>query len=96
MLIWKRKNGYRATYRELIKVFERAGYNDLPHKVRKIAQQQDVCSDNETDDSSSSEDSYSSSQPETYPNRKRSTIELPSELSCDSCLFKDPSDISNG
>ena len=49
LLLWKQRNGSKATYSRLISIFERAGYKSYAEHVRKI-----VCvmiSDNEMDDS---------------------------------------------
>ena len=56
---WKQRNGSKATYGELIEVFERAGYKGYADEVRKIAE----LSDSEVDDSTGSGEE----QPKTYP-----------------------------
>ena len=60
---WKQRNGSKATYSKLIRIFERAGYQNYADEVRKIAQ----ASDNETDDSSGSGEQSPIEQPQTYP-----------------------------
>ena len=61
---WKQRNGSEATYSELIKIFERAGYKNLADEVRKLTK----ASDSETDDSSGSgEEQSQTEQPPTYP-----------------------------
>ena len=59
---WKQRNGSKATYCELIEIFERAGYKSYADEVRRIAQ----LSDSEADDSSGSGEE----QPKTYPIHK--------------------------
>lgn len=61
--MWKQKYGSKATYRELIKIFEQAGYRNNADAVRWIAQP-----DSDTDDSSSSGEEIE--QPQTYPIQK--------------------------
>ena len=61
---WKQRNGSKATYSKLMKIFERAGYRNHADKLRKIAE----ASDSETDDSSGSGEEQSQiEQPQTYP-----------------------------
>ena len=64
LILWKQKLGSSATYNELIRAFERAGYKEYADNVRKVVQPQDY--DDEMDSSSSDEDCFSSSQPPTY------------------------------
>ena len=68
MHTWKQRNGSKATYNRLIKIFERAGYQDCADKVRSIAQ----LSDSETDDSSGSGEEQS--QPKAYPSHNQKQI----------------------
>ena len=56
---WKQRNGSKATYGELIEIFERAGYKGYADEVRKITEH----SDSEADDSSGSGEE----KPKTYP-----------------------------
>ena len=63
---WKQRNGTKATYRRLIRVFEQAGYQGYADEVRRIAQ----LSDSETDDSSGSGEEQSQPEQPTYPPTK--------------------------
>ena len=56
---WKKRNGSKATYRELAEIFDRAGCKHYADEVRRIAN----VSDSESDDSSINGEE----QPETYP-----------------------------
>ena len=68
---WKQRNGSKATYSKLIKIFERAGYRNHADKLRKIAE----ASDSETDDSSGSGEEQSPiEQPQTYPPYKQQSL----------------------
>ena len=62
------RNGSKATYAKLIKIFEHAGYKSYADEVRKIAH----ISNSDTDDSSSSEkeEHPQIEQPQTYPEYK--------------------------
>ena len=62
MYTWKIKNGSKATYAKLIKIFEQAGYKNYADEVRKIAH----VSNSDTDDTSGSGEE----QPQTYPDYK--------------------------
>ena len=74
MYTWKQRNGLKATYGELIEIFERAGYRGYADEVRRIAN----ISDSEADDSSGSGEE----QPKTYPTlRKTRTHQPPPETS---------------
>ena len=66
--MWKQRSGSKATYSRLIKIFERAGYQDCADKVRSTAQ----LSDSETDDSSGSGEEQS--QPKAYPSHNQRQI----------------------
>ena len=71
---WKQRNGAKATYSKLMRIFERAGYKNYADEVRKIAQ----AGDSETDDSSSGEEQSQTEQPQTYPtNTQQSVSQLP-------------------
>jgi hypothetical protein len=62
---WKTRNGSKATYAKLIKIFEKAGYKTYADKVRRIAH----ISNSDTDDSNGSgEEDHPQSQ--TYPDYK--------------------------
>ena len=64
---WKTRNGSKATYRKLIKIFERAGYKSYADEVKRIIH----LNDSETDDSSGSGGEQSQvDQPQTYPEYK--------------------------
>ena len=68
---WKKRNGSKATYSKLMKIFEQAGYKDYADEVRRIVQ----LSNSETDDSSGSEEDLSQiKQPQTYPSSKLQPI----------------------
>ena len=63
--IWKERNGSKATYTKLIKIFEQAGYKSYVDEVRKIAH----ISNSDTD--GSGEEEYPQiEQPQTYPDYK--------------------------
>ena len=59
MYAWKQRNGSKATYSDLMVIFERAGYRSYADELRRIAE----LSDSEADDSSGSGEE----QPKTYP-----------------------------
>ena len=61
LYIWMQRNGSKATYIKLMKVFERAGYRNYADLVKTIID----LSDNEADDSNNNGDEQS--QPQTYP-----------------------------
>jgi hypothetical protein len=61
LYIWKQRNGSKATYSKLMKIFERIGCRGYADEVGKIAR----LSDSEVDDSSGSEEEMK--QPQTYP-----------------------------
>ena len=63
MKIWKRKIGLSGTYRELVNVFERAGYRDYAETVKKSAH---------SSDNDSSDIDEPIPQPQTYPDLKTS------------------------
>ena len=64
---WKSRNGSKATYAKLIKVFEQAGYKNYADKVRKIVH----ISNSDTDDSSGSGEEHPQiEQPPAYPDYK--------------------------
>ena len=67
MYTWKTRNGSKATYAKLIKIFEQAGYKSFADKVRRIAH----ISNSDTDDSSGSgEERPQIEQPPAYPDYK--------------------------
>ena len=70
--IWKERNGSKATYTKLIKIFEQAGYKSYADEVRRIAH----ISNSDTDDSSGSgEEEYPQiEQPQTYPDYKQHAL----------------------
>ena len=63
MYIWKQRNGFKATYSKLMKMFERIGCRGYADEVGRIARLS--ASDSEVDDSSGSEEEVK--QPQTYP-----------------------------
>ena len=74
---WKQRNGSKATYRKLIKIFERAGYKRYADDVRMLAHD----SDSETDDSSVNGEEHSPvEQPSTYPPCDPQKIPQPSSV----------------
>jgi hypothetical protein len=62
---WKTRNGSKATYAKLLKIFEQAGYKIYADEVRRIAH----ISNSDTDDSSSNGEEVHPQikQPQTYP-----------------------------
>ena len=60
MYTWKKRNGSKATYRELAEVFDQAGCKHYADEVRRIS---NMNGDSESDDSSINGEE----QPETYP-----------------------------
>ena len=82
---WKKRNGSSATYRRLIKIFERAGCKDYADEVRRIAH----ISDSETDDSSGSGEEHTRvEQPQTYPTQKPQALsQIPPETPKPTELF---------
>ena len=65
MNTWKKRNGSKATYRELAEVFDRAGCKHYADAVRRISNM----SDSESDDSMASINREE--QPETYPTPRK-------------------------
>ena len=64
MYTWKTRNGSKATYAKLIKIFEQAGYKSYADEVRRIAH----ISHSDTDDSSGSGEEHPQiEQLQTYP-----------------------------
>ena len=64
MHIWKQRNGTKATYNRLIKIFERAACKHYADEVKNIMQ----ISDTESEESSGSgEENCKLEQPEAYP-----------------------------
>ncbi len=61
LYIWKQRNGSKATYSKLMKIFERIGCRGYADEVERIAR----FSDSEIGDSSGSEEEVK--QPQTYP-----------------------------
>ena len=86
-MLWHKKLGSRATYNELIRAFSSAGNEEYADNVKKIFQYHD----SDGSDSSCSEDSFPLPQPETYPHPKLFPVELPSEVSSESCFLLDSS-----
>ena len=67
MYTWKTRNGSKATYAKLIKIFEQAGYKSYADEVRKIAH----ISNSDTDDSNGSGEEHPRiEQPPAYPDYK--------------------------
>ena len=65
---WKTRNGSKATYSKLIKIFGRAGYKTYADELRRII-------DCENDDSSGSgEEPSQVEQPQTYPDYKQQAL----------------------
>ena len=61
---WKQRNGTKATYSRLIKIFERAGYKTYADAVKRTAQ----LSESESEESSGSGEEHSKlEQPDAYP-----------------------------
>ena len=60
---WKQRNGPKATYSELMEIFERAGHKGYADEVRRIAE----LSDSEADHSSGNREE----QPKTYPTQHK-------------------------
>ena len=71
MYTWKQRNGSKATYSELVEIFEQAGYKVYADEVRRIAQ----LSDSETGDSSGSGEEHP--QPQTYSSYKPQALSQP-------------------
>lgn len=84
LLIWKQRLGSSATYNELIGVFKRAGYKHYAEKVRKLVH------DSNTDDSSSSEESFPLPQPPTYPPLNSPSLNEVLSPNSELCLLIDP------
>ena len=63
MYTWKQRNGSKATYDELIDIFERAGFRSYADDVRNIAAAD--LNDSEGEDSNSN--GSGEEQPKTYP-----------------------------
>ena len=82
--LWKERLGSRATYNELIKAFNSADYKQYADHVKNLVQSND-----DDSDSSCSENSPSLLQPETYPNPELSSVELPSEIPCETYTLLD-------
>ena len=61
MHTWKQQNGSKATYSELIEIFERAGYRSCADELKKIAE----LTESEGEDYSGS--GSGEKQPKTYP-----------------------------
>ena len=58
------RNGSKATYAKLIRIFEQAGYKSYADEVRRIVH----ISNSDTDDSSGSDEEHPQiEQPQTYP-----------------------------
>ena len=68
MYTWKKRNGSKATYAKMIKIFEQAGYKIYADEVRKIAHISN--SDTSDDSSGNGEEHPQIEQPHTYPDYK--------------------------
>ena len=69
--MWKQRTGSKATYSRLIKIFERAGYQNCADKVVQLA----CVSDTESEDSSGSgEEQTQQEQPPTYPSSQQQHV----------------------
>ena len=69
--MWKQRTGSKATYSRLIKIFERAGYQNYADKVSQLA----CLSDTESEDSSGSgEEQTQQEQPPTYPSSQQQQV----------------------
>ena len=66
MYTWKQRNGSKATYGELIEIFERAGYRSCADELKNIAE----LTESEGEDSSSN--CSGEEQPKTYPTLHKS------------------------
>ena len=77
MYTWKQRNGSKATYGELIEIFEQAGYRSCADELKKIAE----LTESEGEDSSSS--CSGEEQPRTYPTLHKAQVfshdQLPSK-----------------
>ena len=70
MHTWKKRNGFNATYNNLIKIFEQADSKTYADKVRKISE----LSASEEYSSGSGEEHSQMEQPQTYPTQKPQTL----------------------
>ena len=91
--MWKQRLGSEATYRRLINVFERAGFQNCAEIVRSI-----VCEEeSEIDDSSDYDEPIL--QPETYPKVQLNPPKAPKlsrhVSSCDEYLLINPATHTN-
>ena len=67
MYTWKKRNGSKATYAKLIKIFEQSDCKSYADKFERIAS----ISNYDTDDFSASEEEHPQiKQPQTYPDYK--------------------------
>ena len=75
---WKKRNGSSATYRKLIKIFERADYRKYADEVRRIIN----ISDSEVDTDSSGGEQPQVEQPQTYPQAQKpqALSQIPPEI----------------
>ena len=66
---WKQLNGVKATYSNLISVFERAGYQSYANKVKEIVKQlcSEVSGDSDIDDKPSPASHFSPPPPPELP-----------------------------
>ena len=69
--MWKQRTGSKATYSKLMKIFERAGYQNCADKVAQLA----CVSDTESEESSGSgEEQTQQEQPPTYPSSQQQQV----------------------
>ena len=70
--MWKQRTSSKATYSKLMKIFERAGYQNCADKVAQFAS---ILSNTESEDSSSSgEEQTQQEQPPTYPSSQQQQV----------------------
>ena len=94
MYIWKQRNGSKATYSKLMKIFEQIGCRGYANEVERIAR----LSDSEVADSSGSEEEVK--QPQTYPSYIPMPVsQLPPAVSKSAEIYyvvKDEEDLPEG
>ena len=66
---WKKRNGSKATYTKLIKIFEEAGFRNYADEVKRIAH-----ISNSDDSSGSGEEYLQGEQPQVYPEYKQHAL----------------------
>jgi hypothetical protein len=94
---WKTRNGSKATYAKLIKIFEQAGHKSYADEVRRIAH----ISNSDTSDSSGSEEEeyHQIEQPQTYPDFKPHALPQPTSSDSESTevyVMVDEENLPNG